>query len=179
MPLYYPGCDVTIVKPLCSDCPDKELGDVRGLALIAEGFVFTDPTAAAEWNTGIAASDIYVFPYTRGGLEDTEHEVAGYGDTNTEVDGYDYVLTAFEPNYVNDWAFWDSIRASKNYRVAYRSESRLHIADNNCSIIVKQPIAADEKRQAIVWNVIFKWTQEGKHRPYAQPTGIFDRCLDI
>jgi len=177
--IYYPTCDTTIVSPICSDCPDKELGDVRAFALIHESKVFTDPTAASEWNAGINAEEIFVFPYGRGGLVPTEHETAGFGNANTEVDGYDYVLNLFEPNYVNDWGFWNSIKGSLSYRVAYKTQARVHIADENCSIIAKAPITEGEKREAVVWNLVFKFSQEALPRPYTEPTGIFNRCLAL
>lgn len=177
--IYYPTCETVITSPICSDCPDKELGDVRGFALIHEDKVFTDPTSAVEWNLGINAEEIYVFPYSRGGVVATEHEVAGFGNVNTEVDGYDYVVSAVEPNYVNDWGFWNTIKGSLAYRIAYRTKGRIHIADENCSIIAKADITEGEKREAVNWSLMFKFSQEGLLRPYTLPTGIFDRCLAL
>ena len=177
--IYYPTCSVTVTSPICSDCPDKELGDIRGFALIHEDKVFTDPTSQSEWNDGINAEEIYVFPYARGGVVPTEHEVAGFGNVSTEVDGYDFVVNAFEPNYVNDWGFWNTIKGSLAYRIAYKTQSRVHIADENCSIIAKAPVAEGEKKEAIIWNIMFKFSQEALLRPYTAPTGIFDRCLAL
>lgn len=178
MALYYPGCSTTIQDPVCSDCPDKELGDIRSLALVKEGFTFTDITDQSEWNTGIVAGDIYIIPYTRGGLEVAPNETEGYGDVESEIEGYAYTLTAMEPN-LNDVNFWNTIKDRKDFRVVYRTETKVWEATENASIAPTIPITSGDKKSRVVINVVFKWSQEDMIVPYANPTGIFEQCLDF
>lgn len=176
--LYYPGCPVTIPDPSCSDCPTKELGDIRSLFLVKEGFAFTDITNVAEWTTGINNKDIYVFPYTRGSLEQNETESTGFGDQETNLDGYEYVLTVMEPNYKDNYAFWNEIKRARNFRPGWRTENLVHLADNSAQFIPKQPVAEDKKAQ-VLWMIIAKFSQEDLVQPFDMPTGVFEECIAV
>ena len=178
MSIYYPGCTVAIPDPVCSDCPTKELGDIRSLFFVKSDFAFPDITATAEWTTGINAKDIYVIPYTRGSLEVTENEQPGFGDQENTIDGRQFVITAFEPNYKENAAFWNQISQAKNFRVGWRTETQVHLSDNTAQIIAKAPIAED-KKQSILWNIIVKFQQESNPTPADTPAGVFDQCLAV
>lgn len=178
MALYYPGCTETVNDPACTDCPDKELGDIRSIFLVKKTFSFTDIQNPAEWSTGIAARNIYVFPYTRGSLAVAENEQPGFGDTLTTIESYEYTLNVMEPNYKGNWAFWDSIRTSNNWKIGWRTQTQVHISDVTAVINPKAPVAED-KKQAIFWNIVFKFIQQGLPRPSDMPTSIFDRCIAV
>ena len=177
MSIYYPGCPDNIPNPSCSDCPSRELGDVRSLFFVKKSYSFADITDASEWYTAIAAGSIYVFPYTKGSMSQTATESAGYGDQETTLEGYEYVIDAMEPNYKDNWGFWDAIKNSKNWRVGYRTESLVHLADNVCQVTPTQPVTED-KKAAVVWNINVKFSQDDLLRPYDVPTGVFDICID-
>lgn len=174
MALYYPGCTETIVDPALSDCPIKELGDIRSIALVKKSFSFSDITDAAEWSAGIDNGNIYVFPYVRGSMEQAENEQPGFGDEPTTIDSYEFTVNTFHPDYKVSWAFWNSINRSKNWKLVYRTQTQVHITDNAVQINAKAPIAED-KKQAVLWNVIFKFTQEFAPQPQDVPDEIFDR----
>ena len=178
MALYYPGCTETIVPPSNSDCPQKELGDIRSIAIIRKDVAMPDPTDSAAWTAGILAGTIFTFPQVKGNLEISENEQDGFGDQPTSIDGYDFTLTTFHPDYKSNWAFWNSIKSSTNWRVAYRTESQIHISDFAAQINPKAPVA-DGKKTAILWNVVFKFSQEGPVRPYDTPEGVFDRAIAV
>lgn len=178
MAVYYPGCAESIVDPILSDCPDKELGDIRSIALVKKSFSFTDITDEAEWAAGIAARNIYVFPYVRGSKEVSEFEQPGFGDEPTTIDSYDFNVNTFHPDYANTWAFWQSVNKSKNFKLAYRTETKVHLTDGSVQINAKAPIAED-KKQAILWNVSFKFTQEFAPEPFDSPVGVFDRVIAV
>lgn len=178
MAIYYPGCPESIPKPVCSDCPTKELGDVRSLFFVDKDFTFNDITLTAEWTTGINNSDIYVFPYTRGTLEVAETLEPGFGDQDETLAGYLYTLTVMEPNYKNNWAYWNSIKNSKRFKVGWRTETQVHLSDVTALIVPKAPIGED-KKAGIYWNLLIKFTQEDLPQPLDMPTGVFDQCIDI
>lgn len=178
MAVYYPGCAEAIVDPILSDCPDKELGDIRSIALVKKTFAFTDISDEAEWAAGIASKNIYVFPYTRGSLEVAEFEQPGFGDEPTTIDSYDFTASVFHPDYSSTWAFWKSVNKSKNYKLVYRTETKVHMTDGSVQINAKPPIGED-KKQAVLWNTIFKFTQEFSPEPLDMPVGIFDRVVAV
>lgn len=178
MALYYPGCEDSIVDPSLSDCPTKELGDIRGIALVKKTFSFTDISDASEWSTGIASRDIYVFPYVRGSMEQAEFEQPGFGDEPTTIDSYDFTVSSFHPDYSDTWSFWNSVNKSKNFKLVYKTQSKVHLTDGSVQINAKAPIAED-KKQAILWNVLFKFTQEFAPQPQDAPDEIFDRVIAV
>jgi len=177
--IYYPGCDEVIVDPANTDCPPKELGDIRAFALIANDFAISNPSATAEWTSGINAKKIFVFSLARGGLAIEPQEQAGFGDEDTTFDGYAFTANIFEPNYMANWPFWNSIKRRKNFRLAYVTETQVHLTDKTVSIIPMAPIAEGEKRTAIIWNIQFKWVSDIHPRPYTRPTGVFDRAIAV
>lgn len=178
MSIYYPVCPTTVPDPSCSDCPSKELGDVRSIFFVKNTFSFTDITDVSEWTTGITNADIVVFPYTRGTLEMTPTENTGFGDQETTLDGYEYVLNVQEPQYQNNWSFWNAIKNSQEYHVGYRTETQVHLSDNEARIIPTAPIGDDKKGQ-VNWNIMCKWSQEDLVRPYDMPNSVFDQCINI
>ena len=175
MSIYYPGC-ADITPPVCSDCPDKELAGIRSLFFKKKSYSFIDITDPTEWTTAICNEDVIVLPYTRGSLEMAESLSAGFGDTLQDLDSYEFTLNVFEPNYLNNCSFWNTIKKSKDYQVGYRTETKLYCSQNNALIVPKAPVAEDLKAK-VVWNVMIKFTQEDIPCPYDIPVGIFDRCI--
>lgn len=176
MAVYYPGCPEVQVAPTCSDCPPKENGDIRSVFIVEEDFTFVDITDTSEWTTAIMAKDVYVFPYTRGSLEMTPTETPGFGDRETELDGYSFVLNFMDPQYLGDAQFWDGIKNSKRWRAGYRTETLVHLASVNGTIIPTQPVAED-KKSAVNWAVKIMWSQDNVIIPNTTPTGVFDQCI--
>jgi hypothetical protein len=176
--LYYPGCGDAIQDPQCSDCPTKELGDIRSTFLVKKGFAFTDITSTAEWTSGIESGDIYVFPFTRGTLEAAENMVEGFGDNEDELDSFTYTLNVIDPNYKGNYAFWNSIKGNKRWRPGYRTETQVHLFDKTGTIIPKAPVG-EGKKTAVRWNVMIKVTQDEIPEPFDMPEGVFDRCIDL
>lgn len=176
MSIYYPGCADVITPPVCSDCPDKESAGIRSIFLEKVSHTFTDITDPTEWNTAICAEDVYVFPYTRGSLEIAEQMSAGFGDTQEDLDAYEFTLNVFEPNFSDNCDFWNTIKKSKNFRVGYRTENFIYVSENAALIVPKAPIA-EGLNAKVVWNIIFKFTQENIPCPVDIPVGIFDKCV--
>ena len=176
MALYYPGCPTDITDPQCSDCPSKELGDIRSIFFFKNDFV--DITSTAEWTSGIEAGTIYVFPYTRGTLEVAETMSEGFGDQDEALDGFTYTVNAIDPTYKNNWGFWNTFKGSQRWKVGYRTESLVHASSKTAIVVPKAPIA-EGKKSAIRWNVTIKFTQDNIPEPQTMPTGVFDQCIDV
>ena len=176
MSVYYPTCADTITDPLCTDCPEVERGRVRGLAFKKSDFSFTDITDATEWDNAIADKNVYVFPAVHGTFAQTEVEGTGFGDQEVTMDGYENVLEVFEPNYNQNWGFWNTIKNSRNWEAIYVTESKMHVASEICTVIPKQPVD-DDLTARVVWAVTVKWKQEDLLEPQAKPGNVFDVCI--
>lgn len=177
MSVYYPGCGTSIPNPECSDCPDKELGGIRGFALVSETFTFVDIGDVDEWWAGIASGDIYLYPKSRGSLEQTPTESQGYGDQSMVVDGNDFVISAFEPNFKANVDHWNAMKKANNYKLAWRTESQIWMSDEAVGIIPTAPVQEDIKT-VVNWNISFKFSQEDYPTPTDIPSGLFEQCVD-
>lgn len=178
MSIYYLGCDKPVVDPVCSDCPEKENGDIRSAFLVKRGFAFADITDPNEWTTGIQNKDIYIFPHTKGSLEVEEQVSEGFGDTLETVDSYFFTLNIMDPNYKGNFGFWNSVQGSKGWKVGYRTESYVHISEKSATIIAKAPVE-EGKQSRVMWNIITKWEQDGPVEPFALPEGVFEACFEV
>lgn len=176
MSIYYPGCNSTINDPVCSDCPDKELGGVRSFWLQKNSFAFTDITNPAEWRNAICNKDIYVFPYSNGSLSAAPQESPGFGNVAVDVDSYEFTVAVKEPNYLSNVGFWNTIKKSHNFLLGIRTETQVLLSDVPVLIEPMAPIADDQKSK-IAWNVTFKFIQENWPVNYNMPIGTFTRCI--
>ncbi len=172
MAITYPtNCD-EVVTHYCDECDDPELGRIRGIALINKDFAFTDPTSYTEWFNGIAAGDIIIIPFTRGSFTGTPKEGAGYGDQMTKYMGTDYELTWYDPNYATNRDFYNTVKRYQKYKVAYKTETKVHITDKVCQILPIAPVA-DDITAEVVWEVKAKWSSQNEPDPHTAPDGIF------
>jgi len=94
------------------------------------------------------------------------------------VDGYDFTINAFEPNFKENIDFWNAIKKSNNYKVGYRTETQVFLSDEACGIIPKAPVGEDIKI-AVIWNLIFKFSQEDYPTASDVPVTVFDRCVAV
>lgn len=176
MSVYYPGCSLVIPDPTCSDCPEKELGRVRSIFLQKTSYTFTDITDPAEWDAAIQSRDVYVFPYTKGTFTMTEVLTQGFGNVDEDVDSYECVLAVMEPNFASNCEYWNSMKAAHNYNVGWRSQTKIYKSDVAATIIPKFKID-DDLKSKVIWDLGFKFVQEGLPCPIDMPVGIFDRCI--
>lgn len=177
-PVYYPaGCGAEIGDHYCNDCEAPEGGRVRSVAFIRNDFEFNDPTNPNEWIAGIQAKAIIIIPKVNGTYDGgSEIETPGYGDQATQLTGYNHVLTYNDPNYKFNADFYNAIKRSSNYRLAYRTETQVHLNQNTVSIVPKNPVT-DDPASRVVWNVLVKWAEADSPVPYDMPAGVFE-CFD-
>lgn len=176
--VYYPsGCATAVGDHYCNPCDDIEHGRVRSVAFIRSDFVFTDPTNPLEWRTGILAKDIIIIPEVNGSFDGgSPVESTGYGDQETKLTGFNFQLTYNDPNYKLNADFYNAIKRSRDYRVAYRTETLTHLSENNVTVIPKNAVG-EELTSEVVWNVLVKWSEGDLPVPYDTPAGIFT-CFD-
>lgn len=176
-PIYYPsGCEQAIPPHYCNPCPVPEHGRIRSIAFIDKGFSFIDPSDPTEWQQGIADKKIIIIPQVNGTYDGgSEVEVAGYGDQQTKLTGYNHQLTYNDPDYKHNCDFYNAIKWTRNYKLAYRTETQVHMVDDIVQVIPKNPVT-EETTSEVVWNVLVKWSGEDTPCPYDAPIGIFENC---
>lgn len=173
----YNPCEDEVVAPSCDPCLDDiEHGRVRGVSYVHKSYyptIMEDPTNAAAWAAGIASKLIFVIPETLGSFDGgAPVETTGYGDAQTKIVGYNFVLNHKDPNYKANCAFYNSIKGSANWHLAFRSEKLTRITSNPVTIIPKSPIAEDLNSE-VVWDVENKWSQGDQPCPFDTPADVF------
>lgn len=178
MAIYYPsGCDDLVPEHVCDPCEEIEQGRIRSVAFIKTTFEFTDPSDPTEWQTGFASGDIILIPATKGTFDGgSEVEGPGYGDQVTRLQGYNFVLQYQDPNYKTNCVFYNTLKASRLYKAAYRTSSQIHLIDTTVQVVPKNPVT-DDVNGEVVWDVLVKWAGKDLPCPYDAPPGIFDECV--
>lgn len=176
------NCDDEIIAPVCDPCLDEiELGRVRSIAFIHKDIfaaVAANPTDANTWAQGIQDKKLFVIPETQGAFDGgSPNEVAGYGHVSTRVVGYEFVLSYKDPAYKANCGFYNSIKGSTKWHVAYATDTLTRISGKPVSIAPKSPIGDDDKSE-VVWEVDVKWTEKDHPCPFETPDGIFT-CTPI
>lgn len=186
MSLYYPSSTCggsTIPDYACNPCPNYENGRIRSIAFIKNTFTFTDPTSTAEWTTGVNNGDIIIIYETQGSYDGgATSELVGFGDAATVNGNTTHTLTFKDRNYADNCDFYNAIRGSSDYTVAYRtgtlSAGHVHLAGAPVTISPKNPVP-DDLNAIVVWEVQLKWANVDSPCPYSTPSGIFDRCFIV
>ncbi len=176
MSIYYPGCSLTIPDPVCSDCPEKELGRVRSIFLQKVDYTFVDYTNPLEWQAAILAKNVYVFPYTKGTFTMTETLTQSFGNVEEDLDSFENVLACMEPNFAANYSFWNAMRKAHNFKVGWRTETKIYVSDVPATIIPKFKVE-DDLKSKVIWDLGFKFTQENIPQIIDMPVGTFDRCI--
>lgn len=179
MSIYYPTSDCgagEIPVYSCNPCPAYEYGRVSSIAFIKNTFSFTDETSPAEWSAGILAEDIIVIWQTAGSYDGgTTAEQPGFGRSATINGNTTHILNFRDPNYKENCDFYNAIKFSSEYTIAFATSSQVHFAGAPVTITPRNPIA-DDVNSVVVWDVSVKWTNPDSPCPFNKPAGIFDSC---
>lgn len=175
--VYYPGCSLVIPDPVCSDCPEKELGRVRSIFLQKTDFEFSDITNPLEWAQAIQDRSIFVYPFTKGSFTMSEVLTDGFGNVDQDLDSYEFNIAAMEPNLAANRDHWNALKKAHNYRVGWRSQTKIYRSAVAATIIPKFGIEDDPKSK-VIWNLGFKFVQEAIPEILDMPVGTFDRCIE-
>ena len=167
------NCTTVVPDHQCSDCQVPEHGRIRSIAFINKNYIFTDPTNPVQWQTGITSKSIIIIPATNGVFDGgTEVLTPGYGDTLQKLTGYNFKLTYKDPSYINNADFYNSIKTSQNYYLAYRTETQIHIVIPTVLPVSKAPVT-DSLTDEVTWSVDVLWAGPDLPVPYNVPAGIF------
>lgn len=181
MAIYYPGdnCQSTVPEHLCNPCLPIELGGVRSVLFIDKDYTITSPTSASEWNNGILNGNIIIIPKTYGTFDGgVPQEGQGFGDVPTSLDGYDFMVQFFDPNFIGNQDHYNTIKNLRaNYKVAFRTGSQIWMSDKVVTIIPKSPVAQDIKSK-VLWDVTVKWTSQNLPNIYDAPAVNWD-CVQV
>jgi hypothetical protein len=174
---YYPSnCDANIPSHGCDPCEQREYGRIRSAGFIHKDYVFSDPTMASDWITGIDAKSIILIPETNGSLAAGAAKLGpGYGETTETLLGYDFTAKFNDPNYVSNAEFYNALVGNRNYKFFYRTSSHVHITNNTVTIIPNTEIK-DDLNGEVVWMNEVKWIDNQFATPIASPDGVFDTC---
>jgi len=159
---YYTSCEDEIGTHTCSPCNNnREFARTRSTAIIAKDYLPTlmvDPTDPTKWSDGVTTGKIIVIPETSGSFDPGDpSELKGYGDNKSSNGPREQTLNFFDPNYKDNYAFYNGITNISSKVLAFRTSSLIHIADVTASIVAKDNVE-DDLEAEVTWNVTAKWT---------------------
>lgn len=164
----------------CNPCPDFEYGRIRSVALIKVSYVDTliaDPTDSQLWLDGIDTGDVIVIYKTQGNYDGgATTELTGFGDDSTFNGNTTHTLVYRDPNYADNCDFYNAIRNSSEYTIAYRTSSKVHFAETSV-VITPKNLVADDINSVLSWEVTAKWTNPDSPCPVDMPEDVFDVCV--
>lgn len=158
---YANGCaGAEAVHVYNGECPQdkvREFARTRSSGFIKQAYLSTlmvDPTVKATWDTGIASGDIIVVPKTSGSFEPgTPKSLPGFGDLKESYGTREMKLSFNDPDYIENYAFYNEISNRIDLVPFYRTSSQVHIFDTPASVVASDP-AADDLEAEIIWNVV-------------------------
>lgn len=167
------GCGEQEAVHVCHDCPDgrvREFARCRSGAFIKKSYlaaVMVDPTDLAVWTAGIAAGDIIIVPETSGSYDPGDpKELKGFGDRKVSYGPREMTLILNDPDYYENYAFYNEIINRTDLVPVFRTSSLIHIFDVPASIKAKDPVA-DDLEEEVTWICECKVTSENlpsKHK---------------
>lgn len=182
MSIYYPTSDCAggvVPDYTCNPCPDYEYGRIRGIALIKNTYVDTliaAPTNSALWAAGVDAGDVVIIYKTQGNYDGgATQELTGFGDDATFNGNTTHTLVYRDPNTVDNCDFYNAVRGSSAYTVAFRTSSKVWFAEESVTITPKN-VVQDDINTVLAWEVTVKWTNPDSPCPYGVASNIWDTC---
>jgi hypothetical protein len=160
------GCASSEATHVCHSCPDgriREFARTRSGGWITTAYLSTllaAVTTEATWTTGIDAGSIIMLPQTSGSYDPGDpKELKGFGDIKTTYGPREMTLLLNDPDYVDNYAFYNEISRRTDLVPFFRTSNSVHIFDKPASIKAKNPVA-DDLEEEVVWQVESKVTSE-------------------
>lgn len=156
---YQNICAGSEEQHVCSPCSDtrvREFGRTRRAGFIKEAYlpnIKADPTSLAVWQAGVDAGAIIILPETSGSYDPGEpKELKGYGDRKVTYGPRTMKLTINDPDYADNYHFYNEISKRPNEVPFFVTSSLLHLFDKPASIKAKDPVA-DDLEEEVTWMV--------------------------
>lgn len=157
-------------------CASIELARVRSVALIHKTFyqqLMTDPESSLIWQTGITAGMIIVLPQTHGEYNGGSPIVGrGFGWSDETLIAYNFEVNYKDPDYVSNLPHYNSITGSRNFYLAFCSETLMRISQRPGTLIATNPIANSLKDE-VNFVLNYKWVHDKMPLEYEIPDGVF------
>lgn len=179
----YPGtnCDNEVPQHVCDPCADIEKGRVRSIGYVNKSIVETikaNPSDTSVWTDGIQDGTIRIIPEVTGNFNGGQPVTgAGYGNSKEKNNGRSCELNFMDPNYDGNCSFYTELEKSRNWHLAWKTETMIHISDNPVTVFVANPLT-DNLEEDVVWNVKNTWSQKAPVCPATAPDGVFD-CFSL
>jgi hypothetical protein len=153
------GCGTSEAVHTCHDCPEgqvREFARTRSTGFIKEAYLPTllvNPTDITKWNDGIANGNIILIPKTSGSYDPGDpKELKGYGDVKSSYGPRTMKLNFNDPDYADNYHFYNEISSRKDLVPFFRSSSLVRIFDKPASTKAKDPVV-DDLEEEVIWNV--------------------------
>lgn len=176
---YVPGCENQIRDYNCDKCPDKELGRISNIAFVKNSYYSTiaaSPQDGNLWTAGLNDLRVILIPDVHGELPEPSEIVGqGYGRTLEEFLSYDYIVNVFDRRYKENAEFYDLIKESGQYHLAYFTETLGHLTPIPATILPR-PIIQDDPGSIVEMKTVIKWRHRGIPIPFNAPAGLFENC---
>lgn len=171
---YYPSNCNDIEPHFACSC-ETELGRVRGVALIHKSFysqIAYDPEDVTTWDSGINSGLIILLPETNGEYNQDPINVRGFGYSEETLLAFAHTVSYTDPDYVGNLNHYNSINGSRNYHIAFVTETMLHLSQRPCTIVATMPVKNSVKED-VLFTVTAKWTHDKLPQTYLKPDGVF------
>jgi hypothetical protein len=157
-------------------CTAMELARVRSVALIHKTFynqLMSDPEDSSIWLAGITAGLIIVLPQTQGDYNGGDAiNGRGFGYSEETLTAYGFVVNYKDPDYVGNLPHYNSITGSRNFYIAFCSETVMRISQRPGNLVATNPIANSLKDE-VNYMVTYKWTHNKMPLEYNIPDNVF------
>lgn len=163
----------------CGACITTEHGRIRSIAIIKTSYVATvmaAPSSNSTWTTGLSSGNLFALYATQGSYDGgSTTELTGFGNQATLNGNTTHTLTFKDPFYGENCDFYNSIRDSSEYTIAYVTENYVHFAETTVTFSPKNPVQ-DDINSVLTWEVQCKWTNPDSPCAYEKPSTFFDTC---
>lgn len=163
----------------CTACVTPEYGRVRSIAIIKKSYVATvmlAPSLDSTWTTGLSSGNLWSIYATQGSYDGgTTEERTGYGNQATYNGNTTHTLVYKDPNYSDNCDFYNALKLSSDYTIAYVTENFVHFSETVVTFTPKNSVADDIKSE-VNWEVTCKWVNPDSPCPYTKPSTFFDSC---
>jgi len=182
MAFYPSNCNIIESHYACGGgggslaCTAMELARVRSVALIHASFInqlLSDPEDSSIWLAGITAGMIIILPQTQGEYNGGDAILGrGFGYSEETLIAYNFAVNYKDPDYVGNLPHYNSITGSRNFYIAFCSETIMRISQRPGTLVASNPVANSLKDE-VNFMLTYKWTYEKMPLEYTIPDGVF------
>ena len=171
---YYPSnCNPIPTHQSCT-C-DTEMARVRGVALIHKSFynqVAIDPENPIVWQAGVNLGMIVLLPETNGEYLQEIINGRGFGYSEETFVSYTHTVNYTDPDFYGNVDHYNAVNGSRNYFIAFVTETMLYLSQRPCNLAVTMPIKNTIKDE-VLYLISAKWSHDLLPLQYVKPDGVF------